>query len=90
MEYAVEDKKLKHVGSFCDNKSAVEWKYRGSISTSISAARLLRLLSLRQQERKALSLTPMRIAGKENAMADIPSRAFKDGQFSEAQKNLTS
>ena len=28
----------------------------------------------------------MIIAGKDNAMADIPSRAYKDGKFAKAQK----
>ena len=32
----------------------------------------------------------MSIAGKDSAMEDIPSRAFKDGKFAEAQKNLAS
>ena len=32
----------------------------------------------------------MNIAVKEKSMADIPSWAFKDGNFAEAQKNITS
>ena len=31
----------KHIGSFCDNTSAVSWAFKGSTSTSIAAARLL-------------------------------------------------
>ena len=38
--------------------------------------------------RQASSLMPMNIAGKDNKMADIPSRAFKSGEFFHAQTNL--
>ena len=31
----------------------------------------------------------MSIVVKDNVMADIPSRAFKDGKFTKAQKSLT-
>ena len=78
----------KHIGSFCDNTSAVSWTYKGSTSTSIAAARLLRLLFIRQRVRQASALVPISIAGKDNAMADIPSRAFKNGEFFHAQTNL--
>ena len=32
----------------------------------------------------------MSVVGKDNLMADIPSRSLKDGNFSEAQNNLPS
>jgi len=32
---------------------------------------------------------PMNIAGKENTMADIPSRVFKSGEFFHVKANLT-
>ena len=32
----------------------------------------------------------MSIAGKDNAMADIPSQAFKNGKFEQAQKYIIS
>ena len=82
--------KFKHIGSFYYNKSEVECTYRGSSSTSIPVARLLRFLAIQQQEIKASSLTPMSIAGKYNEMEEIPLLAFKDGNFAESQKNITS
>jgi hypothetical protein len=90
LEHVVADLTFKHVGMFCDNTSAVAWAYKGSTSTSIAAARLLRLLSIRQRVRQASSLIPMNIAGKDNAMADIPSRAFKNGEFFHAKENIVS
>jgi hypothetical protein len=91
LEYVVADLTFKHVGMFCDNTSAVAWAYKGSTSTSIAAARLLRLLSIRQRIRQASSLLPMNIAGKDNAMlADIPSRAFKNGEFFHAKEDIVS
>ena len=38
---------------------------------------------------QASSLVPMRIAGKDNAMADITSRAFNEGKFFHAHNKLT-
>ena len=73
---------------FCDNTSAVAWAYKGGTSRSIPAGRLLRLLSLRQRTRKASSLLPMHIAGENNAMADISSRASKNGEYFHAHENL--
>ena len=46
LEYVVEDLKIKHIGSFCYNKSSVVWTYSGSTSTPISAAILLQFLLL--------------------------------------------
>jgi hypothetical protein len=80
----------KHVGVFCDNTSAVSWAYKLRTSKSIVAGRLLRMLGMRIHARQASSLTPLNIAGEDNTMADIASRAFKTGQYFEAAKNLTS
>ena len=44
--------------------------------SSFVAGQLLRALSLRLKKYQALPLTPMHIAGVENAMTDIPSRSF--------------
>ena len=73
---------------FCDITSAVAWAYKGGTLRSIPAGRLLRLLSLRRRTRKASSLLPMHIAGENNAMADIPSRAFKNGEYFHEHENL--
>lgn len=88
LEYVCADLQFKHVGMFCDNTSAVSWAYKGHTTTSTVAGRLLRLLSIRQRTRQASSLMPMNIAGKDNKMADIPSRAFKSGEFFHAKTNL--
>jgi hypothetical protein len=80
----------KHIGVFCDNTSAVSWAYKLRTSKSIVAGRLLRMLGMRIHARQASSLTPLNIAGDDNTMADIASRAFKHGQYFEASKNLTS
>ena len=81
LEGVCKDLVFKHIGMFCDNMSSVAWAHRGSTSTSLPAARLLRFLALRQRARQASSLLPLHIAGDNNQMADIPSRAFKNGEF---------
>ena len=81
LEHVCDDLRYKHVGMFCDNTSAVSWAYRGSTSTSTVAGRLLRFLALRQRKRQVSSLAPLHVAGDDNAMADIPSRAFKSGKY---------
>jgi hypothetical protein len=78
-----------HIANFCDNTSAVAWAYRLRTSKSRIAGRLLRLLSIRIHSRQASSLLPMNIAGEENIMADVVSRAFKDGKYFSASCNLT-
>ena len=78
-----------HVGSFCDNTSAVAWAQKLCTSKSKSAGRLLRMLGMRIHKRRASSVTPLHIAGEDNDMADIVSRAFKNGKFFKAHKNLT-
>ena len=44
--------------------------------SSFVAGQLLRALALRLKKRQASPLTPMHVAGLENAMTDIPSRPF--------------
>jgi hypothetical protein len=78
-----------HIGLFCDNTSAVSWAYRLRTSASSIAAKLLRLLSLRLHANQASSLTPIHIAGENNIMADVISRAFKDGKYFNAKNDLT-
>ena len=90
LEYVVGYLTFTLIGSFCDNIPSVVWAYIRSTLTSIPEARLLCFLALQQLKRKASSPTPMIIAVKDNAMADIPSRAFRDEKFAKSQKNLTS
>jgi hypothetical protein len=82
--------KHKHVATFCDNTSAVAWAYKLRTSKSIVAGKLLRMLGLRIHARHASSVIPKHVAGDDNAMADIVSRAFKHGKYFEAEQNLTS
>jgi hypothetical protein len=81
--------KHKHIGVFCDNTSAVAWAQKLRTSKSIVAGRMLRMLGMRIHARQASSLTPLNIAGDDNTMADIVSRAFKKGQYAAANENLT-
>ena len=81
LEYITPDLAYKHVGSFCDNTSAVAWAQKGHTTTSIPAARLLRFLSIRQRAHRTSSLLPIHIPGENNDMADFFSRAFKQGKF---------
>jgi hypothetical protein len=80
----------KHVGTYCDNTSAVSWANKLRTSKSIPAARLLRLLGLRQLASKSSSLTTLNIPGEENKMADVASRAFKKGEYFHKNSSLTS
>ena len=80
----------KHVGTFCDNTTATSWAHKGHTNKSIPAARLLRFLSLRQRTRQTSSILPLYIQGIDNVMADVLSRAFKQGAYFHAQANLVS
>jgi hypothetical protein len=77
-----------HVGAFCNNTSAVAWANKLRTSKSRVAGRLLQMLGLRIHARQASSLLPVYIAGTDNKMADIVSRAFKSGKFFMANTNL--
>lgn len=88
LEIALTDLAYKHVGMFCDNTSAVSWAKKQHTSKSIPAARLLRFMALRQRARKAASILPAHIAGVDNDLADVSSRAFKTGKFFVAHKQL--
>ena len=89
LEHSNTDLTYKHIGLFCDNVSAVAWAHKGHTSKSIRAARLLRLLHIRQRVRQVSSLLPVHIAGKGNSMADVASRAFKSGKYFTANTNLS-
>jgi hypothetical protein len=81
--------KHKHVGTYCDNTSAVSWATKLRTSKSIPAARLLRLLGLRLLASRASSLTTLSIPGDNNQMADVSSRAFKTGEYFLNGKSLS-
>ena len=66
----------KHVALFSDNSPTVHWVQRLAAKQSPIAMQLIRALALRLQLQRASPLTPLHIAGANNAMTDIPSRSF--------------
>mgnify|MGYP003334029408 CR=1 FL=1 len=90
LESIQDDLSFKHVGLFADNTSSVSWTQKGSTTSSLPVARLLRLLALRQRARRTSSLLPIHIKGSENAMADVSSRAFKQREYFHAATNILS
>ena len=76
MEVVCPDLERKHVALFSDNSPTVSWVKRLASRSSLVAAQLVRALALRLAKAKASPLTPLHIAGKRNAMTDIPSRSF--------------
>ena len=89
LEHKLPTLQYKHLVTYCDNMSAVAWAYKMRTSKSATAGRLLRLLGMRIHAAKASSITPIHVAGVDNTMADIVSRAFKDGKFFHAATDLT-
>ena len=73
---SVRHKSGSHAGLFSNNQPTVHWVQRMASKSSDVAGQLLRALALRLKMQKASPLTPMHIAGVENAMTDIPSRSF--------------
>jgi len=65
-----------HVALFSDNSPTVHWVQRLAAKHSKVAMQLVRALALRLQLTHASPLTPLHIAGVDNAMTDIPSRSF--------------
>ena len=79
-----------HLATFCDNMTTVVWAYKLRNSKSRIAGYLLRFLGLRMHQAKCSSMVPHHIAGEENIMADVISRAFKDGKYFEISNDLVS
>ena len=67
-----------HVGIFCDNTPAVAWATRLASSKSKIGGHLCRALALRQHVHRSSPLLTVSIAGINNDMADIASRASKN------------
>ena len=65
-----------HVALFSDNSPTVHWVQRLAAKHSKIAMQLVRALALCLHISKASPLTPLHIAGVDNAMTDIPSRSF--------------
>ncbi|KAL7549863.1 hypothetical protein ACHAWF_017628 [Thalassiosira exigua] len=66
----------KHSALFSDNSPTVGWVGRAAARGSIVAQQLPRALGLRMTICECSPLTPLHLAGTENAMADIPSGSF--------------
>jgi hypothetical protein len=65
-----------HIGIFCDNTPAVAWASRLASSKSLVANHLCRALALRVHTHRASPLLTISIAGADNDMADVASRAI--------------
>ena len=76
MEEVCPDLNGAHVALFSDNSPTVHWVERLASRHSVVAMQLIRALALRMQQRKTSPLTPLHIAGIQNAITDIPSRSF--------------
>lgn len=74
------DLKHVHVAAWCDNTPTVSWTNKLNSSKSRIAAKLVRALALRIQANEASPLISLSIAGIENEMADVASRAFGKAQ----------
>ncbi|KAL7545250.1 hypothetical protein ACHAWF_013086 [Thalassiosira exigua] len=76
MESVCKDLRPKHVALFSDNTPTVSWVRRMAVRRSKVAAQLVRALALRMAQAQCSPLTPLHVAGKQNDIADIPSRSF--------------
>jgi hypothetical protein len=65
-----------HIALFSDNSPTVSWVRRLAAKGSRVAGQLIRAVALRLKMRHVSPLTPLHIAGKHNAMTDVPSRSF--------------
>jgi len=65
-----------HAASWCDNTPTVSWMNKLNSSKSRVAARLIRALALRVMINASSPIISLSIAGTDNVMADVASRAF--------------
>jgi hypothetical protein len=68
--------KEKHVALFSNNTPTVSWITQLASKKSRVAELLVRALALRLKMTHTCPLTPLHIAGSQNAMTDIPSPSF--------------
>ena len=66
----------KRLTMFNDNSPTIGWATKLASKRSMVAEHLIQALALRAQQHKACPFTPMHVAGKCMAIADIPSRSF--------------
>ena len=65
-----------NVAVFRDNQTTVSWVDKLASKISVVAGKLLRAFPIRLKMKRASPLTKFHIAGKHNAMSDIPPRSF--------------
>jgi len=65
-----------HIALFSDNSPTVSWVRRLAAKGSKVAGQLIRALALRLKLCQVSPLTPLHIAGKHNALTDVPSWSF--------------
>ncbi len=63
----------KHLTLFNDNSPTIGWATKLALKRSTVAGHLVQAMALRAKQQKACPFTPMHIAGKRMAIADIPS-----------------
>ncbi len=66
----------KRLTLFNNNSPTIRWATKLASKRSTVAEHLVQALALRAKLQKACPFTPLHIAGKQNAIADIPSRSF--------------
>jgi len=66
----------KRLTLFNDNSPTIGWATKLASKRSKVAEHLVQALTLRAKQQKACPFTPIHIAGKHMAIADIPSRSF--------------
>jgi hypothetical protein len=79
-----------HIGISCDNTPAVAWASRLASSKSTAGNHLCRALALRQHVHRASPLLTISIAGINNDMADVASRAAKHTSQSNSHQDFLS
>ncbi len=65
-----------HVAMFSKNVPTVSWVRKLASKRSLVGARLVRALALQLKIKKCSPITPLHIAGRDNAMADMASQSF--------------
>ncbi len=68
--------KEKRLTLFNDNSPTIWWATKLASKRSMVAEHLIQVLALRAKQNKACPFTPMHVAGKRMAIADIPLRSF--------------
>ena len=61
---------------FSDNTPTIGWVKRLAVRGSMVEMQIVRALTLQLKKAGASPLTPLHIAGEENAMTDIPPHSF--------------